>query len=110
MAILAYDPMRITMRNAQRIVLTLLIMFVLAGCKTGKKETPTQIDAANQEAQRLTAQAPTITWTPWPTPWPATATRTPQRKTPTPTSASPVNGVPMYGRATRRSCPLRCTA
>jgi hypothetical protein len=73
------------MRNAQRIVLTLLIVFVLAGCKTGKKETPTQLDAANQEAQRLTAQAPTITWTPWPTPWPPTATRTPQRKTPTPT-------------------------
>ncbi len=73
------------MRNAQRIILTLLIMFVLAGCKTGKKETPTQLDAAHQEAQRLTAQAPSATWTPWPTPWPATATRTPQRATPTPT-------------------------
>lgn len=80
-----YDPMRITMRNAQRIVLILLIIFVLAGCKSGTKEKPTQLDAAFQEAQRLTEQAPRPTWTPWPTPWPATATRTPQRTPPTST-------------------------
>lgn len=76
------------MQNARRTTLIVLILLalVLSSCKQKTKEKPTQLDAAYQEAQRLTQQAPRPTRTPFPTEWPPTATRLPR---PTPVSPTP---------------------